>query len=153
MKKWNKLTWSNIWYFVFRKQFPPAPSTTPVLPAWQRTQPAISGNESHFKCCHSLCHNSWLVGWLCFTSHQQRGHLETAPPFTVPCEGHEARFLPRSHLESNLGSSFGSPLHYRCSTPAPHILWTKIPQQNLYSERVGEILKHQYMTEQWTYQG
>ena len=26
-----------------------------------------------------------LVGWLCLTSHQQRGHLETAPPFTVPC--------------------------------------------------------------------
>ena len=24
-----------------------------------------------------------LVGWLCFTSHRQRGHLETAPPFTV----------------------------------------------------------------------
>ena len=33
----------------------------------------------------------WLVGWLCLTSHRQRGHLETAPPFTVPCEGHEAR--------------------------------------------------------------
>ena len=28
---------------------------------------------------------------LCFTSLQQRGHLETAPPFTVPCEGREAR--------------------------------------------------------------
>ena len=28
---------------------------------------------------------------LCFTSLQQRGHLETAHPFTVPCEGHEAR--------------------------------------------------------------
>ena len=28
-----------------------------------------------------------LVGWLCLTSHRQRGHLETAPPFTVPCEG------------------------------------------------------------------
>ena len=23
--------------------------------------------------------NDWLVGWLCFTSHRQRGHLETAP--------------------------------------------------------------------------
>ena len=31
----------------------------------------------------------WLVG--CLTSHRQRGHLETAPPFTVPCEGREAR--------------------------------------------------------------
>ena len=28
---------------------------------------------------------------LCFTSLQQRGHLETAPPFTVPCKGCEAR--------------------------------------------------------------
>ena len=32
-----------------------------------------------------------LVGWLCLTSHRQRGHLETAPPFTVPCEEREAR--------------------------------------------------------------
>ena len=32
-------------------------------------------------------------------SHQQRGHLETATPFTVPCEGRrrEARFLHHSH--------------------------------------------------------
>ena len=30
-------------------------------------------------------------GWFCLTSHRQRGHLETAPPFTVPCEGREAR--------------------------------------------------------------
>ena len=28
---------------------------------------------------------------LCFTPHRQRGHLGTAPPFTVPCEGREAR--------------------------------------------------------------
>ena len=33
----------------------------------------------------------WLVGWLGFTSHRQRGHLETAPPFTVPSEGRGAR--------------------------------------------------------------
>ena len=30
-----------------------------------------------------------LVGWLCLTSHRQRGHLETAPPLTFPCEGRE----------------------------------------------------------------
>ena len=30
------------------------------------------------------------VCW-CLTSHRQRGHSETAPPFTVPCEGREAR--------------------------------------------------------------
>ena len=58
----------------------------------------------------------WLVGWSCFTSHRQRGHLETAPPF---CEGCEARVLHRSHRESNPGPSRGSPLHYRCATPAP----------------------------------
>ena len=32
-----------------------------------------------------------MVGWLCLTSHRQQDHLETAPPFTVPCEGREAR--------------------------------------------------------------
>ena len=61
----------------------------------------------------------WLVGWLCFTSHRQRGHLETAPPFTVSCEGREARYLHRSHQESNPRPSLGSPLHYRCATQAP----------------------------------
>ena len=33
----------------------------------------------------------YRFGWLCFTSHRHRGHLDTAPPFTVPCEGREAR--------------------------------------------------------------
>ena len=42
-----------------------------------------------------------FIGWLCFTSHQQRGHLETAPPFTLPLEGSEAQFLQYSHQESN----------------------------------------------------
>ena len=60
-----------------------------------------------------------MVGWLYFTSHRRRGHLETAPPFTDPCEGREARFSHRSHRESNTGQSLGSPLHYRCATPAP----------------------------------
>ena len=39
-----------------------------------------------------LRHNRPLlanVGWLCLTSHRQQGHLETAPSFTVPCEGRE----------------------------------------------------------------
>ena len=39
-----------------------------------------------------------LVGWFCFTSHRQRGHLEMAPPFTVPCEGREALFLNRRNI-------------------------------------------------------
>ena len=58
-------------------------------------------------------------GWQCFTSHRQRGHLETAPPFAVPYEGREARFSHRSHRESNPRSSCGSPLHYLCAMPAP----------------------------------
>ena len=49
-------------------------------------------------------------------SHGQRGHLETAPPLTAPCEGREARFL---HRELNPGPLRGSPLHYHCTTPAP----------------------------------
>ena len=55
----------------------------------------------------------WLVGLLCLTSHRQRGDLETAPPFTVPCEGREAQFLHRPHRESNPGSLRSSPLHNR----------------------------------------
>ena len=62
-----------------------------------------------------------MVGWLCFMYHRQRGHLEMAPPFTVPCEGREARFLQRSHWESNTWPSHGSPLHYCCAMPAPRI--------------------------------
>ena len=66
-----------------------------------------------------------LVGWFCFTSHQQQGHSETAPPFTVPCEGREARFLHRSYQESNPRTSRGSSLHYRCVTPAPRVFRRK----------------------------
>ena len=66
-----------------------------------------------------------LVGWLCFTSHWQRGHLETAPPFTVPCKEREARLLHRPHQELNPGSLRGSPLHNSCvmRLPAPLIFW------------------------------
>ena len=79
----------------------------------------IIGNDpNRYKACgiSILAHE---VGLLCLTSHLQRGHLETAPPFTVPCKGREARFLHRSHRESNPGPSRGCPLHYRFATPAP----------------------------------
>ena len=74
--------------------------------------------------CHFMCAIAFsrLVGWLCFMCHRQRGHLETAPPFTVPCKGREARFLHCSHQETNPAPSRGSPLHYRCTTPASHFL-------------------------------
>ena len=35
-------------------------------------------------CPKSIASELLVVGWLCLTSHRQRGHLETAPPFTVP---------------------------------------------------------------------
>ena len=50
----------------------------------------------------------WLVGWLCFTSHRQRGHLQTAPPFIVPCERREA------HI-SNPGRRVA--VHYTTAAP------------------------------------
>ena len=71
--------------------------------------------KSVISCTSSIC----LVGWLCLTSHRQRGHLETAPPFTVPCERSEARLIHRSDRELNPGPSHGSPLRYRCATQAP----------------------------------
>ena len=36
----------------------------------------------------------------------------------VHCEEREARLIHRTHRESNPGPSRGSPLHYRCATPA-----------------------------------
>ena len=74
----------------------------------------------------SYCSLSWarlvpvsFCQQYCFTSHRQRGHLETVPPFTVPCEGREAQLINRTHWESNPGPSRGSLLHYGCATPAP----------------------------------
>ena len=60
-----------------------------------------------------------LVGWLYLASHRQHGHLDKAPPFTVPCDGREAQFLHLSHRELNPGPSRGSTLQYRCAMPAP----------------------------------
>ena len=39
------------------------------------------------------CGRFWNFIQVClrFTSLQQRGHLETTPPFTAPCEGRETR--------------------------------------------------------------
>ena len=62
-------------------------------------------------------HDFDLVGWLdMFHVSSTTRAFRDGTPFTVPCEGREARFLHRSHRESNLGSSRGSPLHYRCAT-------------------------------------
>ena len=49
----------------------------------------------------------WLVGCFFLAPNRQRGLIDTAPLFTVPCEGRKARFLHRSQQESN-----------HCATPA-----------------------------------
>ena len=49
---------------------------------------AGEGDEGEFMRVSSAI----MVGWLCFTSHRQQCHLETAPPFTVPWEECESRF-------------------------------------------------------------
>ena len=65
--------------------------------------------SKHFVAVNKMV--GWLVGWLCLTSHRQGGHLETAPPFTVPCEGHEALLYTVSTGNRNPGSLCDSPLH------------------------------------------
>ena len=68
-----------------------------------------------------------MVGWLCLTSRGQRGHLETAPPFTVPYEGHEARFIHHSHRElSPVRLGCRVEVHYTIA--APRQLHTRIKQ-------------------------
>ena len=56
------------------------------------------------------------LGWLCFTSHRQQGHLETAPPFTIPCDGREARFSQREP-RAVAWQSITQPLRHASSTP------------------------------------
>ena len=56
-----------------------------------------------FNLLNMLKGNFLLVGWLCFTSHRQLGHLETAPPFTVPCEGHKRKFYTIPTRNRTLG--------------------------------------------------
>ena len=93
----------------------------------------------------------WLDGWLCLMSPRQQGHLEAVPPLTVPCEGHESCFLHRPHLESNPGSLRGSPLHNRCTMPAPqkfvsHKLYIIIMlypnNMNIYHRNYNQLSLH-----------
>ena len=53
------------------------------------------------------------IGWLCLTSHRQRGHLKMAPPFTVPCEGQESSINTPFQSGIEPGPSHG------CATYAP----------------------------------
>ena len=65
----------------------------------------------------------WLVGWLVYVPLTARSFRD-APPFIIPCEGREARFLHRSNRESNPVPLRGSSLHYRCAMAAPRGLET-----------------------------
>ena len=58
-------------------------------------------------------YNGWLV---VFNVPSTARSFKDGTPFTVSCEGREARFLHRSHRESNPGPLRGSPLHNRCAT-------------------------------------
>ena len=57
-----------------------------------------------------------MVGWLCLMSHRQPGHLDTAPPFTVPCEGHEAHFYTVPIENRTLGCRVA--VHYTTAAPS-----------------------------------
>ena len=60
------------------------------------------------------------VGWLVvFRVPSTARSFKDGTPIYAPCEGREARFIYRSHRESNPGSLRGSPLHNHCATPAP----------------------------------
>ena len=73
-----------LFYVVFLEVEGPQPCARLTAEQKRMVSPPISMNTSTVMV-------GWLVGWLCFTSHRQRGHLGTAPLFTVPCEGRYAR--------------------------------------------------------------
>ena len=51
-----------------------------------------------------------IFGWLCLTSQRQGGHLETVPPFTVPCVGRGTPLArpPLLHQKSGLSRGVAS---------------------------------------------
>ena len=68
--------------------------------------------------------------------------LETAPPFTVPCEGREALCLHQR--ESSPGPSRGSPLHYCCATPTPLLVQEEIIITSKFSNYTDSIFIDDY---------
>ena len=62
-----------------------------------------------------------MVGWLGVFNvpPTARSFRDGIPIYCPHCEGREARFLHRSHRESNPCPSRGSPSYNRCATPAP----------------------------------
>ena len=69
-----------------------------------------------------------ICGWLVvFNVPSTVRSFRDGTPFTVPCEGCEARFLHRTNRESNLGPSCRSPLHNCCTMQAPMGICEYIP--------------------------
>ena len=59
-------------------------SPTAVAYMWSWQHQSLPIIKSHWHFIFMKITKSWLVGWLCFTSYWQRGHLETAPPIYCP---------------------------------------------------------------------
>ena len=76
----------------------------------------------HLSPTSKLGYLSFKVGCLCFTPHRQRGHLERASPFTVPCEGSEPRF----HTVPIVNRTPGRRLAVHYTTAAPHQLHSNL---------------------------
>ena len=91
-------------------------------------------------------HRIW---WLCFTSHQQRGKLETEPPIYCPLRRTWSRFLHRSHRESNCGLSRGSPLHYRRAKPALHTGYDTPPRHSIQTQGRPVVLSFDVERHKW----
>ena len=62
----------------------------------------------------------WLVGWLCFTSHRQRGHLETTPHLLSLAKG--VKLGKYTVPTGNQTSGCRTTVHY--TTAAPRKLLT-----------------------------
>ena len=69
------------------------------------------------------------TGWLCLTSNRQRGHLETVPPFTVPCD---ERFYTVPTENRTQGRGVG--VHY--TTAAPRQLYITYTEQIRFKYKI-----------------
>ena len=84
---------------------------------------------------------SWLV---VFNAPSTARSFRDGTPLTVPYERCEAQFSHCSHWESNPGSSCGSPLHYRCTTPAPASDEHQ-SLHNLFTKMTSKPISHKYL--------
>ena len=117
LSKWRLVGWVVVFY---------VPSTarsfrdgTPIYcPLWRTWSSVLTPFPLGIELWAVVC---IYVGWLRFTSHRQRCHLETALPITVPCEGREARvftpFPPGIEPRAVAWQSITLPPRHASSTP------------------------------------